>query len=139
MLSPTVRIRLLIESCYGFVRMLCHISSSNKRVISYAPLKVALAMSIGLLVDYVVHVLLRYYEISGSKRDEKVKEMLRTIGSSVLSGGLSTFLGVLPLAFSTSEVMRTVFVCFVSMVSLGLAHGLILLPVLLSYFGPVES
>jgi Niemann-Pick C1 protein len=100
---------------------------------------ISLAMAIGLLVDYVVHVLLRFYEVPGTTRDEKVKKMLKSIGSAVLSGGLSTFLGILPLAFSTSQVMRTVFVCFLAMVALGCGHGLIILPVLLSYFGPVNT
>lgn len=101
---------------------------------------VALAMSIGLLVDYIVHILLRYYESSQfPTREAKVKDTLRTMGAAVLSGGLSTLLGVLPLAFSTSEVMRTVFVCFVAMVTLGCGHGLILLPVLLSCVGPEST
>jgi Patched family len=59
------------------------------------------------------------------------------MGSSILLGGLSTFLGVLPLAFGTSTVMQTVFKCLCSMVVLGLTHGLIVLPVLLSFVGPI--
>lgn len=58
------------------------------------------------------------------------------MGAAVLSGGLSTLLGVLPLALSTSEVMRTVFVSFLAMVTLGCGHGLMFLPVLLSVVGP---
>jgi predicted RND superfamily exporter protein len=59
---------------------------------------VTMVMSIGLLVDFIMHVLLRYYEINGD-RETKTKEMLRTMGSSVLIlGGISTFLGVVPLA-----------------------------------------
>jgi Patched family len=57
-------------------------------------------------------------------------------GASILVGGLSTMLGVAPLAFSTSGVMRTVFISFCAMITLGISHGLILLPVLLSYCGP---
>jgi hypothetical protein len=97
---------------------------------------VAISMSIGLLVDYLMHALLGFYESTGRNREERVQEMLRTIGSPVLIGGLSTFLGVFPLAFSSSAVMRTVFVSFISMVVLGLSHGLILLPVVLSIVGP---
>ncbi|CAB9519465.1 Pick C1-like protein 1 [Seminavis robusta] len=97
---------------------------------------VALAMSIGLLVDYIVHILLRYYESKGATREEKVKDTLRTMGSAVLSGGLSTLLGVVPLAFSSSQVMRTVFVTFFAMVAIGCSHGLIFLPIVLSYLGP---
>jgi len=100
---------------------------------------VSLVMSIGLLVDFLLHVLLRYYECSAGDRDTKVKETLRTMGSSILVGALSTFLGVMPLAFSTSSVFNAIFTCFLALVTLGAAHGLILLPVLLSIFGPKVS
>lgn len=95
----------------------------------------ALVISIGLLVDFMMHVLLRYYESECSTREGKVKDTLRTMGSSILVGGLSTMLGVLPLAFSTSELMRTVFVAFIGMVALGVTHGLCVLPVVLSLCG----
>ena len=96
---------------------------------------VALVMSIGLLVDFIVHILLRYYEVQGD-RVTRTKEMLRTMGSSVMLGGISTFLGVLPLAFSTSTIFFTIFVTFMGLVTLGITHGLILLPILLSVVGP---
>ena len=49
---------------------------------------------------------------------------------------MSTLLAILPLAFSTSQIMRTVFIAFVAMVALGCSHGLILLPVILSIIDP---
>merc|ERR1712054_216808 len=96
---------------------------------------VSLVMSIGLLVDFVMHTLLRYYESPGN-REEKVLDMLSTMGASILTGAVSTFLGTAALAFSSSKLFFTIFVAFVGMVILGSAHGLILLPVLLSMFGP---
>jgi Patched family len=68
-----------------------------------------------------------------------VKDALQTIGASVLIGGFSTFLGVLPLFFSSSELLRTLFFAFIGMVLLGCSHGLILLPVLLLCFGPLDT
>lgn len=101
---------------------------------------VTLAMAVGLLVDYLVHVLLRFYETSKyPTREEKVKDTLRTIGAAVLSGGLSTLLGVLPLIFASSAVTRTVFISFLAMVTLGVGHGLIFLPVVLSMMGPEST
>jgi len=97
---------------------------------------VGLVMSIGLMVDYVMHVVIKYFESKKMSREAKVKDTLNTIGSSVLIGGLSTFLGIIPLAFSTSEIFWSIFVIFVGLVILGCAHGLILLPVILSYVGP---
>ena len=83
-----------------------------------------------------MHMLLRYHECPGETREEKVVAALKSMGASVLVGGLSTLLGVLPLAFSTSELMRTVFVAFAGMVVLGVSHGLVVLPVILSIVGP---
>jgi Niemann-Pick C1 protein len=93
------------------------------------------AMSIGLLVDYIIHIVVRYFEINGTRR-EKTVSMLRTMGVSILLGGTTTWLGTVPLMFSSSDVFETVYVTFLGIVLLGMGHGLILLPVLLSLFGP---
>ena len=80
---------------------------------------------------------MRYFETSPSKtRNERVKETLETMGTSILLGGLTTFLGVVPLCFSTTRIFMIVFLSFVGMVVLGLIHGLVLLPVILSLVGP---
>ena len=93
-------------------------------------------MSIGLLVDFLMHVLLRFFESAEKGRQERMKDTLRTMGSSVLVGGLSTFLGVMPLAFSVNQSFNIIFVTFIGLVTLGAGHGLVLLPTLLSLFGP---
>ena len=86
-----------------------------------------------------MHILLRYYETTGKTRHEKVKETLETMGASILLGGLTTFIGVIPLAFSTTTIFMVVFKSFLAMVCLGCGVGLTLLPVLLSLIGPVVS
>jgi predicted RND superfamily exporter protein len=96
---------------------------------------VSLAMSLGLLVDYIIHIVFRFYEETGNRR-EKTVSMLRTMGVSILLGGATTWLGTMPLMFSSSDVFETVYVTFLGIVLLGMGHGLILLPVLLSLFGP---
>lgn len=58
------------------------------------------------------------------------------IGASVLNGALSTFLAVAVLLFSTSYVFKTLATQFALTVGLGVLHGLVLLPVLLSLLGP---
>jgi len=119
--------------CLLYVDLLgvLQLAGYNINPISY----VAIVISIGLLIDFLVHTLLRYFEIEGD-REKRTKEMLRTMGSSVFVGGISTFLGVVPLAFSTSNTFMTIFVAFIALVVLGIGHGLIFLPVLLSMFGP---
>ncbi|CAB9506139.1 Pick C1-like protein 1 [Seminavis robusta] len=100
---------------------------------------VIICMAIGLLVDFLVHILLRYYETDGDTREDKVKDTLRTMGASMFVGGLTTFLGVCPLVLSTTHIFMTVFWAFLAMVVLGFTHGLILLPVVLSLMGPLSS
>jgi len=81
---------------------------------------VCLLVAIGLLVDFVMHVVLRYYESGETKsRDARVIEVLRTMGASVMLGGVSTFLGVVPLMFSTSELIVTCVITFTGVVILG--------------------
>ena len=99
---------------------------------------IGMTMSIGLIVDYIMHCMLRYYEVPGN-REEKCIEMLRTIGVSVLLGGMTTFLGTLLLVFASSDIFFTFFVIFFGIVVLGVSHGLILLPVVLSIIGPEEQ
>ena len=98
---------------------------------------IAIVLSIGLMVDYLMHLLLRYYESKGNRR-EKTTQALQTIGISIFYGGMSTLLGTLPLAFSTSEIFLTLFFSFLFLVIIGCAHGLVLLPVVLSMFGPED-
>ena len=94
-------------------------------------------MSVGLLVDFVMHVLLRYYESNGT-RVEKTMNTLKTMGSSIFLGGISSLLGTLALAFSTSSIFFSVFVVFFGLVILGVIHGLIFLPIILATFGPED-
>lgn len=100
---------------------------------------VIICMAIGLLVDFLVHILLRYYEADGETREAKIRETLRTMGASMFVGGLTTFLGVCPLVLSTTHIFMTVFWAFAAMVILGFTHGLILLPVVLSLTGPIAT
>ena len=63
--------------------------------------------------------------------------MLQEIGPPVFLGGLTTFLGIAPLAASNSAIFRTFFKMFFGIIVYGVGHGLILMPVILSLFGPV--
>lgn len=98
---------------------------------------IGMVMSIGLLVDFVMHILLRYYESSGT-RIEKTVTTLETMGSSIFLGGISSLLGTMALAASASSIFFSVFVVFFGLVVLGILHGLIFLPIILSTFGPED-
>ena len=101
---------------------------------------IGLVMSIGLVVDYNAHIVMTYYESKeANSRDERVRKTLKTMGPSVLLGGFTTFLGVLPLSFTGSEAFRTFFYTFLGITSLSSLHGMIFVPVVLSLVGPHQQ
>jgi hypothetical protein len=58
------------------------------------------------------------------------------LGLPISQGALSTILGVLGLYLSPSYIFVTFFKMVFLVIVLGALHGLLLLPVLLSLFGP---
>ncbi|KAG7374017.1 Patched family protein [Nitzschia inconspicua] len=95
-----------------------------------------LVLAVGLSVDYSAHVGHSFMVKGGDSKDRRVLEALADMGAAVLAGGTSTFLAVVVLLFSDSYVFFVLSRQFCLTVVLGLAHGLIFLPVLLSLFGP---
>lgn len=72
-------------------------------------------------------------------RDEKVKIGLNRFGRAILHGSISCFLQVLMMAGSQSYVMSTFCYIWIGAVMFTTLHSMVLLPVLLSFFGLLQQ
>ena len=90
----------------------------------------------GLAVDYAAHIAHFFMTAKEGDRNERVRQTLINIGPAVLNGGFSTFLAFILLMTSKSYVFKTFFKIFFLVVTFGVYHGLVFLPVTLSLIGP---
>ncbi|EDO40632.1 predicted protein, partial [Nematostella vectensis] len=71
-----------------------------------------LVMAIGFSVDYSAHIAHAFVTSSEPTAELRVVHALSTLGTSVLMGGISTFLGMVIIAASSSEIFRIFFRMF---------------------------
>lgn len=100
---------------------------------------IALVISIGFAVDYSAHMCHCFTHCLGKTRDQRAIEALVLMGNPLFHGASSTLLGVLLLGFSESFVFTVFFRMMVMVVLFGAAHGMVLLPVILSWLGPISA
>jgi patched 1 protein len=97
---------------------------------------VTLVLSVGMGVEFTVHILMSFVGCTGD-RSRRVVLALEHMFAPVVHGAVSTLLGVLMLAFSQFDfIVRYFFLVLVALILLGLFNGLVFLPVLLMMVGP---
>ncbi|XP_061115458.1 NPC1-like intracellular cholesterol transporter 1 [Conger conger] len=97
-----------------------------------------LVTAVGISVEFVSHLTRSFALSTLPTRVERAKEATANMGSAVFAGVAMTNLpGIVVLAFAKAQLIQIFFFRLNLVITLlGMVHGLVFLPVLLSFFGP---
>lgn len=95
-----------------------------------------LIMCIGFSIDFTAHICYVYMSSRCKLPKDRVREALYSLGLPIVQGSVSTILGVVALLLAESYIFLVFFKMVFLVIFFGAMHGLFLLPVMLSLFGP---
>uniref|UniRef100_A0A4X2M296 Patched domain-containing protein 3 n=1 Tax=Vombatus ursinus TaxID=29139 RepID=A0A4X2M296_VOMUR len=94
-----------------------------------------LIICIGFTVDFSAHISYAFVSRDSMNVNQKAIEALDLLGYPVVQGAVSTIIGVVALAAAKAYIFRTFFKIMFLVILFGAAHGLIFIPVFLTFFG----
>ncbi|XP_063432182.1 patched domain-containing protein 3-like [Mytilus trossulus] len=97
---------------------------------------IELIISVGFSVDFSAHICHAYLSSTSRDKQSRVREAIELAGGPIINGGLSTIVGLSMLLLSKSFIFQSFFKVLFLVVAFGLLHGVIILPIILSFIGP---
>uniref|UniRef100_A0A8C8BL40 Patched domain-containing protein 3 n=1 Tax=Otus sunia TaxID=257818 RepID=A0A8C8BL40_9STRI len=94
-----------------------------------------LVICIGFSVDFSAHISYAFVTSTESSANKRAVEALSLLGYPVFQGAVSTILGVVVLAAAKTYIFRTFFKIMFLVILFGALHGLVFIPVFLTFFG----
>ncbi|XP_048366451.1 patched domain-containing protein 3 [Sphaerodactylus townsendi] len=94
-----------------------------------------LIMCIGFSVDCSAHVSYAFVSSKKTSLNDKAVDALYRLGYPMVQGAISTIVGVLALSMTDTYIFRAFFKIIFLVILLGAAHGLLFIPVFLTFFG----
>jgi len=95
-----------------------------------------LIISVGLSVDYTVHLLHAYNESMGDDRETRTQHTVSSMGITVLSGATTTLLSAVPLFICQATVFKRLGTFMFIIIFLSITSAITLLVPLLLTVGP---
>ncbi|XP_077159359.1 patched domain-containing protein 3-like [Paroedura picta] len=94
-----------------------------------------LVICIGFSVDFSAHISYAFVSSDKLSMNDKAVDALYHLGFPVVQGAVSTIVGVVVLSGAATYIFRTFFKIMFLVILFGAAHGLIFIPVFLTFFG----
>ncbi|XP_061441673.1 patched domain-containing protein 3-like [Rhineura floridana] len=95
---------------------------------------ISLVICIGFSVDFSAHISYAFVASEKPKVNDRAVDALYRLGYPILQGAGSTIVGVIVLSMASTNVFRTFFKIMFLVIFLGAVHGLVFIPVFLTYF-----
>ncbi|XP_073728788.1 LOW QUALITY PROTEIN: patched domain-containing protein 3-like [Misgurnus anguillicaudatus] len=94
-----------------------------------------LVICIGFSVDFSAHICYAFVSSGKSSANERVTDAVTKLGYPIIQGAVSTIAGVVVLSAAKSYLFRTFFKIMFLVILFGAVHGIIFIPVFLTFFG----
>ncbi|CAM4652117.1 unnamed protein product [Leuciscus chuanchicus] len=98
-----------------------------------------LVICIGFSVDFSAHISYAFVSSEKSSVNEKAMDALNKLGYPIVQGAVSTIAGVVVLAAAESYIFRTFFKIMFLVILFGAVHGIIFIPVFLTFLGTCSN